>query len=154
MRLASTTTVHRTMTPPDARYKTARQRQRGKRPRGGHATGGQRAGDSAGQWVAFFVAAHVWEHSLILALRQSALKMGVLALAMASGHAVAVVAGSSSGLPGWPGPKDPPPPRRHQAGFPLRRQRHGTGALAVTAAGSVSGREPEARHRPGDRDIP
>jgi hypothetical protein len=92
---------------------------------------------------------------LILVLHQSALKTGVLALAMASGHAVAVFAGSSSGRPDWPGPKDPPPPlKRHQAAFPLRRQRHGTGALTVTAAGSPSGRKAEARHRPGDRDTP
>jgi hypothetical protein len=93
---------------------------------------------------------------LILVLQQSALKTGVLALAMASGHAVAVFAGSSSGLPDWPGPENPPPRplRRHQAAFPLRRQRHGTGALTVTAAGSPSGRKAEARHRPGDRDTP
>lgn len=92
---------------------------------------------------------------MILVLQQSALKTGVLALAMASGHVVAVFAGSSPGLPGWPGPTDLPPPlRRHQAAFPLRRQRHGAGVMAVTAAGSVSGRKPEARHRPGDRDTP
>jgi hypothetical protein len=91
---------------------------------------------------------------LILVLQQSALKTGVLALAMASGHAVAVFAGSAPGLPGWPGPKDlPPPPRRHQAAFQLRRQRHSVGAMAVTA-GSVSGWKPDVRHRPGDRDTP
>ncbi len=84
----------------------------------------------------------------MLVLQQSALTTGVLA----SGHAVAVFAGSSSGLVGWPGPKDPlPPPRWHRAAFPPQRQRHGTGAMAVTAAGSVSGRKPEVRHRPGDR---
>jgi hypothetical protein len=92
---------------------------------------------------------------LILVLQQSALKMGVLALPMTSGHAVAVFAGSSSGLPGWPRPKDlPPPPRRHRAAFPLRHQRHGTGAMAVTAAGPVNVRKPEVRHRPGDRGTP
>jgi hypothetical protein len=54
---------------------------------------------------------------------------------------------------GWPGPNDPlPPQRRHQAASPLRRQRHGTGAMAVTAAGPVSGRKPKLRHRRGDRD--
>jgi hypothetical protein len=88
----------------------------------------------------------------MLILQQSARTTGVLAPAMASGHAVAAFAGSSPGLAGWPGPKDPPPLRRHQAAFPLRRRRHGTGAMAVTAAGSVSGRKPEVRHRPGDRD--
>ena len=92
---------------------------------------------------------------MILVPQQSALMTGVLALAMASGHTVAVVAGSFPGLPGWPGPKDLPPPlRRQQAAFPLRRQHHGTGAMMVTTAGSVSCRKPEARHGPGDRDTP
>jgi hypothetical protein len=45
----------------------------------------------AGQPVAFFVAAHVREHSLTLVL-QSALNTGVLAPEMASGHAVTVFA--------------------------------------------------------------
>jgi hypothetical protein len=89
----------------------------------------------------------------MLVPQQSALKTGVLAPAMASGSTVAVFAGSSSGLSGWPGPRDPPPPPRwHQEAFPLRRHRNGTGAMAVTAAGPVSGRRPEARHRPADRD--
>ena len=61
-------------------------------------TEGQRTGDKAGQPVAFFVAAHVREHYLMLDLQQSALKTGVLSPAMAFGNAVAVFAGSSSGL--------------------------------------------------------
>jgi hypothetical protein len=55
-------------------------------------TGGQRRGDPSGQPVAFFVAAHVREHSLTLVLQQSALNTGVLAPEMASGHAVTVFA--------------------------------------------------------------
>jgi hypothetical protein len=89
---------------------------------------------------------------LTLVAQQSALKTGVLARAMASGNAVAVFARSSSGLSGWPGPTDPPLPRRHQQVFPLRHQRNGTGAMAVTAAGPVSGRKPDVRHRPADPD--
>jgi hypothetical protein len=46
--------------------------------------GGQRTGDPAGPQVAFFVAAHVPERSLMLVPQQSAPKTGVLALAMAS----------------------------------------------------------------------
>ncbi len=58
-------------------------------------TGGQGTGDAAGQPVAFFVAAHVREDCLMLDLRQSALKTGVLPPATAFGHAVAIFAGSS-----------------------------------------------------------
>ena len=52
----------------------------------------------AGQPVAFFVAAHVWEHSLTLVLQRSALNPGVLAPEMASGHAVTVFAGDRDTL--------------------------------------------------------
>lgn len=91
----------------------------------------------------------------MLVPQQSGPKTGVLAPAMASGNPAAVFARPSSGLSGWPGPKDPPsPPRRHQEAFPLWRQRRGTGAIAVTATGPVSGRKPEVRHRPADRDTP
>jgi hypothetical protein len=55
-------------------------------------TGGQRRGDPAGQPVAFFVAAHIREHSLTLVLQQPALNTGVLAPEMVSGHAVTVFA--------------------------------------------------------------
>jgi hypothetical protein len=55
-------------------------------------TGGQRRGDPAGQPVAFFVAAHVREHSLTLVLQQPALNTGILAPEMASSHAVTVFA--------------------------------------------------------------
>jgi hypothetical protein len=90
----------------------------------------------------------------MLVPQQSAPKTGVWAPAMASGNPVAVFARPSSGLSGRPGPRDPSPPRRHREAFPFRRQRRGTGAMAVTAAGPVSGRKPEVRHRPGDRDTP
>jgi hypothetical protein len=155
MQPTSTTTARRMMTPPDARYKTRPAAAERKDPFGSeHMTGGQRTGDPAGPQVAFFVAAHVPEHSLMLVPQQSAPKTGVLAPAMASGNPAAVFARPSSGLSAWPGPRDPSPPRRHGEAFPCRRQRHGTGAMAVTAAGPVSGRKPEVRHRPGDRDTP
>jgi hypothetical protein len=98
MRLTSTTTARRAMTPPNARYKTFGAAKGGDARRKGHKTEGQRTGDAAGQPVAFFVAAHVREHSLMLAPQQPALKTGVLAPAVASGNAVAVFARSSSGL--------------------------------------------------------
>jgi hypothetical protein len=62
------------------------------RLRSENTTGGQRRGDPAGQPVAFFVAAHIREHSLTLVLQQPALNTGVLAPEMASGHAVTVIA--------------------------------------------------------------
>jgi hypothetical protein len=82
----------------------------------------------------------------MLVLQQPALKTGVLPRAIASSC--------------WPGPKDPPPPRRHQAtASPLRCQDHDAGAMVVTsartppAAGSrKSGTGPDtgAPHEPGD----
>jgi hypothetical protein len=55
----------------------------------------------------------------------------------------------------WPGPKDPPPQRRHQAtASPLRHRRHDADAMVVTSAGPAAGRKAVVRHRAGDRDTP
>ncbi len=64
----------------------------------------------------------------MLVPQQSARKTGVLAPAIASSCRS--------------GPKDPPPPRKHQATVsPLRRRRHDVDAMVVTSAGPAGGRE-------------
>ena len=74
-------------------------------------------------------------------LRGSALNAGVLAPAIASFC--------------WPGPKNPPPQRRHQAtGSPLRHRRPNVDAMMVTPAGPARGRKAIVRHRTGRRDTP
>ena len=75
----------------------------------------------------------------MLVLRRSALNTDVLAPAIASFC--------------WPGPKNPPPQRRHQAtASPLRH--HDVDAMMVTPAGPASGRKAIVRHRTGHRDTP
>ncbi len=71
-------------------------------------------------------------------LQQSARKTGVVAPAVTSS--------------GRPGPKDPPPQRRHQAtASPRRHRRHAVDALVVTPAGPASGRKAIVRRRAGRR---
>jgi hypothetical protein len=75
----------------------------------------------------------------MLVLQQSALKTGVLAPAVASSCRS--------------GPKDPPPPRRHQAtASPLRHRRREVDAMVVTSAGPAGGRKAVVRYRAGRRD--
>jgi hypothetical protein len=105
----------------------------------------------------------------MLVLQQSALKTCALA---PSGNAVAVFAGSSpgavyDGILSHGGGHVAPDiiglarAERHTAAaktapgaVPAPVSAPRTGAAAVTAAGSISGRKPRVRHRPGDRDIP
>jgi hypothetical protein len=77
----------------------------------------------------------------MLVLQQSTLNTCVLAPAIVSSR--------------WPGPKDPPPLRRHQAtASPLRHRRHDVEAMVASPAGPASDRTAIVKYRAGHRDIP